>query len=150
MPYDDDSDSRGRGPRGRHRRTRTGPEPRQPAPGGRGLIEPTLINRGAHVEVVFVYQRIVIPIAAEEINAIANLQKPFAVLCSSHEVFNSFWQQINAELKEKMQSGLWIVSSARLQALLQQSGILNTSTSASPQPDAMLEHLYHVQTQQVR
>ncbi len=120
------------------------------APGGRGLIEPTLIHRGALVQVVFTYQRKIIALAAKEIQAIANLQKPFAVLCSSHEVFNSFWQQLDTESKEKMQSGLWVVSSARLQTLLQQSGIFNTSISASPQPDAMLEHLQHVQTQQVR
>lgn len=120
------------------------------APGGRGLIEPALIDRGAWVQVAFMYQRKVIPIAAEEIKSIANLRKPFAVLCSSHEVFNSFWQQLSAELKEKMQSGLWIVSSARLQTLLHQSGVLNSTISASPRPDAMLEHLMHVQTQPVR
>ena len=120
------------------------------APGGRGIIEPALIDRGALVQVAFMYQRKIIPIAAEEIEAIANLHKPFAVLCSSHEIFNSFWQQLNTELKEKMQSGLWIVSSARLQSLLQHAGVLNTTISASPQPDAMLEHLMHVQTQQVR
>ncbi len=120
------------------------------APGGRGLIEPTLIDRGALVQLAFMYQRKMIPIAAEEIEAIANLHKPFAVLCSSHEVFKSFWQQLNAELKEKMMTGLWIVSSSRLQVLLQQAGVLNSTVSASPQPDAMLEHLMHVQTQRVR
>lgn len=120
------------------------------APGGRGLIEPELVRRGALVKMVFMYQRKIILMAKKEIEAIANLQKPFAVLCSSHEVFKSFWQQLNAELKETVKSGLWIVSSARLQALLQQSGILNTTVSNSPQPDAMLEHLLHVQTQQVR
>ena len=120
------------------------------APGGRGLIEPALIDRGALVRVAFMYQRKIMPIAAEEIEAIANLHKPFAVLCSSHEVFESFWQQLNTELKEKMHTGLWIVSSVRLQTLLQQSGVLNTTVSASPQPDAMLEHWVHVQAQHLR
>ncbi len=120
------------------------------APGGRGLIEPALIDRGAWVQVAFMYQRKIIPIAAEEIKAIANLHKPFAILCSSHEVFKSFWQQLNTELKEKMIAGLWIVSSPRLQVLLQQAGVMNITVSASPQPDAMLEHLMHVQTQRVR
>jgi len=120
------------------------------APSGRGLIEPALIQRGALVQVVFMYQRKIIPITPEQIEAMHNLQAPFAILCSSHDVFNSFWQQLNAELKEKMQSGLWVVSSARLQTLLQQTGVLNTTISASPQPDAMLEHLVHVQTQHLR
>jgi uroporphyrinogen-III synthase len=120
------------------------------APGGRGLIEPALINRGAQVQAAFMYQRKIIPIALEQIQAMHNLPIPFAILCSSHEVFKSFWQQIDDPLKEKMRSGLWIISSTRLQTLLQQSGVLSTSISASPQPDAMLEHLVHVQTQQVR
>jgi uroporphyrinogen-III synthase len=120
------------------------------APGGRNLIEPALISRGAMVQVVHLYQRIIISIDPEEIKAMRRLLLPFAVLCSSHEVFKSFWQQIDPELREKMRSGIWIVSSARLQALLGQSGVLNTTISTSPQPDAMLEHLMHVQAKQVR
>lgn len=120
------------------------------APGGRGLIEPALINRGAVVQVVFMYQRKIIPIAPEQIQAMRKLQAPFAILCSSYEVFNSFWQQLDVALKEKMKSALWITSSARLQTLLQQAGVLNSTISASPRPDAMLEHLVHVQTQHLR
>lgn len=120
------------------------------APGGRGLIEPALIDRGALVRVVLMYQRKIISIEAEQIRTLYRLDLPFAILCSSHELFTSFWQQIDTELKEKMRAGLWVLSSARLQALLQQSGILNTTISSSPQPDAMLAHLIHVQTQQVR
>jgi uroporphyrinogen-III synthase len=120
------------------------------APGGRGLIEPALIDRGALVRVAFMYQRKVILLAEQQVQALQQLDLPFAVLCSSHDVFTSFWQQINPALKEKMRAGLWVLSSARLQALLQRSGIVNTTISSSPKPDAMLEHLMHVQTQQVR
>lgn len=120
------------------------------APGGRGLIEPELVKRGARVRVVHTYQRKVIPVSAEQLDAIDKLQPPFVVLCSSHEVFQSFWQQISPALQSKLLQGFWVLSSARLQALLQEAGILNTFVSPAPQPDAMLEHFMHVQMLHVR
>ncbi len=120
------------------------------APGGRGLIEATLLKRGAILHVAHTYQRKAIPIAPDELEALNQIGSPFAVLCSSHEVFKSFWRQLDSALQETMKHGLWVVSSNRLQTILQQSGISNTTISPSPQPDAMLAHLEHVQTQQVR
>lgn len=120
------------------------------APGGRGLIEPELVKRGAQVHVTHTYQRKVIPVAAKRLQTIGNLRKPFAVLCSSHEVFRSLWQQISPELREKLRQGFWVLSSARLQDLLREDGILNCTVSSSPQPEAMLEHLMHVQMLHVR
>ena len=120
------------------------------APGGRGLIEPELVKRGARVHVVHTYQRKIIPVPAEQLDAIDKLQPPFVVLCSSHEVFRSFWQQITPALQAKLRQGVWVLSSARLQALLREAGLLNTSVSPSPQPDAMLEHFMHVQMLHVR
>lgn len=120
------------------------------APGGRGIIEPTLIKRGAQVHVAHTYQRKVVPVAARRLQAIGNLHKPFAVLCSSHEVFRTLWQQITPELREKLRQGFWVLSSTRLQDLLLEDGILNSTVSPSPQPEAMLEHLVHVQMLHVR
>lgn len=120
------------------------------APGGRGLIETTLMKRGAEIHVANMYQRIAIAMPAEQLQPLQQLQLPFAVLCTSHEIFQSFWQQIDAMLKKKLASGLWIVSSVRLRELLSQAGISRLSISPSPQPEAMLAHLEHVQTQQVR
>lgn len=120
------------------------------APGGRGLIESTLVKRGAILHVAQTYQRKNIAIAANELESLKKIGTPFAVLCSSHEVFDAFWRQLDPALRESMKTGLWVVSSERLQILLRQSGILNTTISPSPQPDAMLAHLEYVQTQQVR
>jgi uroporphyrinogen-III synthase len=120
------------------------------APGGRGLIEPELVRRGALVHVAHLYRREIIPVSAEQLEGIDKLHPPFAVLCSSYEIFQSFWQQITPALQAKLQQGFWIVSSARLQVLLQKAGILHTAISPSPQPELMVAHLEHVQTQQVR
>jgi uroporphyrinogen-III synthase len=120
------------------------------APGGRGMIEPELVKRGARVHTVHTYQRKVIPVSAAQLDAISRLQPPFVVLCSSHEVFRSLWQQITPELQEKLRYGFWVISSNRLQVLLQNVGIFNSTISPSPQPDAMLEHFMHVQLLHVR
>lgn len=120
------------------------------APGGRGLIEPTLVKRGIKVHMANVYQRKTIALDAEKIQALRDLKLPFAVLCSSNEVFQSLWKQSDASLREKLKLGLWIVSSARLQDLLLESGISNSSVSHSAQPKAMLDHFIHVRTQQLR
>ncbi|MGH8049288.1 MAG: uroporphyrinogen-III synthase [Arenimonas sp.] len=120
------------------------------APGGRGLIEPALVKRGAQVFVAHTYQRKVLPVTAKQLQAIDNMPKPFAVLCSSHEVFRSLWQQITPVLQEKLRLGVWVLSSARLQDLLREDGILNSTVSPSPQPESMLEHLMHVQMLHVR
>jgi len=120
------------------------------APGGRGLIEPVLIKRGARLEVAHVYQRKTIRLKPLEIRRLEQMHSPFAVLCSSHEVFESFWQQIPPALREKLKSGRWILSSKRLQGLLEEAGIGNSSVSESARPGAMLAQVVHVQTQQVR
>jgi len=120
------------------------------APGGRGLIEPSLIQQGAKLEVAHVYQRKAMRLKPLEIRRLEQLHSPFAVLCGSHEVFESFWQQIPSTLREKLKSGPWILSSKRLQGLLEEVGIGNSSVSESARPDAMLAQLVYVQTQQVR
>jgi len=120
------------------------------APGGRGLIEPELVRRGATVNTAHLYQRGTITITPKKMRQLGKLNLPFAVLCSSYEVFESFWQQIPASVQETMKRGLWISSSSRLEGLIRTAGIVNTAVSDSARPADMLEHLVHVQTQQVR
>ncbi|MGH8110037.1 MAG: uroporphyrinogen-III synthase [Arenimonas sp.] len=120
------------------------------APGGRGLIEATLLERGAILHVTNMYRRMHIAIAENELASLQELQSPFAVLCSSQEIFSSFWQQIDPALQETLAQGLWVVSSVRLQDSLRKAGIADITVSPSPRPDAMLAHLEHVQMLQVR
>ncbi len=120
------------------------------APGGRGLIETTLLERDATVQVANLYRRIPLEMSETELEPLQDMKPPFAVLCSSQEIFQSFWHQIDLALQRKLARGLWIVSSNRLEGILKTAGILRISISASPSPDAMLAHLEHVQTQHVR
>ena len=120
------------------------------APGGRGVIEPSLIKRGAKVHICHVYRRKLVKINSKQIQGIEQVDLPFAVLCSSQEVFESFWHQIPMRAQEKMNQGLWVLSSSRLEGLIRQAGMQNTTTSESARPADMLAHLVYVQTQQVR
>jgi len=108
------------------------------APGGRGLIEATLLERDAIIQVANLYRRLHCPIPEMELELLSRLSPPFAVLCSSQEVFLSFWQQIDRALQKTLTQGLWIVSSIRLQQILIAEGISNIAISPSPNPDAML------------
>lgn len=120
------------------------------APGGRGLIEATLLERDAIIQVANMYRRVHLPIEERELESLRHLTPPFAVLCSSQEVFLSFWQQVDTALQKKLAQGLWVVSSIRLQGILHAANIPQTTVSPSPSPDAMLAHLEHVQMQHVR
>lgn len=120
------------------------------APGGRGLIESTLLERDAIIQVAHMYRRVPLKMPVMELQSLRDLQGPFAVLCSSHEVFQSFWHQIDSAQQKKLLQGLWIVSSSRLEGILKAAGIPRISISPSPSPDAMLAHLEHVQTQHLR
>lgn len=120
------------------------------APGGRGLIEAGLLERNAVIQVAHMYRRIPLPISEMEMASLQDLNLPFAVLCSSQEVFQSLWHQIDSELQKKLAQGLWVVTSARLQEVLKAAEISRITISPSPSPDAMLGHLEHVQTQHVR
>jgi uroporphyrinogen-III synthase len=117
------------------------------APGGRGLIASTLIQRGASVHTAYVYQRSPLKISAKKAQRLHHLPASFAILCSSHEVFQSFWLQMDLSLKQKLKQGLWVLSSPRLQNLLQEVGISNSTVAHSAQPEVMLAHLVHVQKQ---
>lgn len=120
------------------------------APGGRGMIEATLLERDAIIQMANVYRRVHCPISEEELELLAQLKQPFAILCSSQEVFAALWQQIDSSLQKTLAQGLWIVSSIRLQHIVSAAGISNLTISPSPSPDAMLAHLEHVQTEHVR
>lgn len=120
------------------------------APGGRGLIEASLLERDAIIQVANMYRRSQLQITETELDSLQDLKPPFAVLCSSQEVFLSFWHQIDTVLQKKLAKGLWVVSSIRLRTILHDAGMSEITISPSPNPDAMLAHLEHVQTQQVR
>lgn len=120
------------------------------APGGRGLIETTLLKRDAIVQVANLYRRIPLEMSEMELASLRDLKPPFALLCSSQEVFQSFWHQMDLALQKKLAQGLWIVSSIRLEGIVKAAGIPRTCISTSPSPAAMLAHLEHVQTQHVR
>lgn len=111
------------------------------APGGRGLLVPHLLARGAALQIAYVYERKAVRLTQQQKTRLQQIRTPFAVLCSSHEVFQALWQQLDAGLQNKLRQGFWVLSSTRLQNLLAEAGIINSTVSASPEPKAMLEHL---------
>jgi uroporphyrinogen-III synthase len=113
------------------------------APGGRGMLEPILRERGAELHIAYVYERKAVRLSNKQKACLRKISAPFAVLCSSHEVFQALWQALDADLQNKLRQGFWVVSSTRLQSLLAEAGISNSTVSPSPEPKAMLEHLQY-------
>jgi uroporphyrinogen-III synthase len=89
------------------------------APGGRGLIAPSLLARNAKLHVAEVYQRNAIAIAPSRLKLLTHTAAPTAVFCSSFEAFSALWSQLDPAQQKRMGAQHWVVSSERLAASLQ-------------------------------
>jgi uroporphyrinogen-III synthase len=93
------------------------------APGGRGVLAPGLLARGARLQIAEVYQRTPIAISAAHLKRLADIAAPAAVFCSSFETFSALWAQLDVEQQQRLGAQHWVVSSERLAARLQPHAI---------------------------
>jgi uroporphyrinogen-III synthase len=89
------------------------------APGGRGVLAPSLLTRGAQLRVAEVYQRTPIAISAARLKQLADIAAPAAVFCSSFEAFSALWPQLDVTQQQRLGAQHWIISSEQLAARLQ-------------------------------
>ncbi|MBP7370980.1 MAG: uroporphyrinogen-III synthase [Arenimonas sp.] len=101
------------------------------APHGRGLLEQTLAERGAHLHIALVYRRQALQLTAKQLARIDQLSVNTALLVSSQRAFEHFWQQLSEPRKAIIKSAICIVSSTRLLEYLQSLGLSRIVCSGS-------------------
>lgn len=108
------------------------------APGGRGVLEPTLRERGANVIRANVYQRTAIALTARQRARLHDtLQQPqrVALALSSGEALQALLQQAPPSALKQV---LVLAASARLAQQAREAGFTRIATASSARPAALL------------
>lgn len=113
------------------------------APGGRGLIEAVLRDRGARVVRADVYRRERVDIRRSRFAALQRLATPCVLLVTSGEALAAFLDQVPAALALRLAAGPVVVSSERLEVLVREAGFARVSRAASAQPADLLAAAAH-------
>ena len=108
------------------------------APGGRGVIAPTLAARGARVRRAEVYARIPVapsPVALARLRA---LDGPACLALSSGEALQRLLQSLPAGLLSRLRQARVLAASQRLAALARASGFTDIRLAADARPASLL------------
>ena len=84
------------------------------APGGRGLLVPSLRERGARVEQIAVYQRLPPRLGARHFHDLASASRPWLSLISSSVALGYLMHALPEDLRTRWQHEALVVSSPRL------------------------------------
>lgn len=104
------------------------------APGGRGLLAPTLTERGAEMRAVHVYRRLPPRWRRAQLDAVLAALPPAATLLSSAEALGHLTTRLPPEVRRHLQALPLIVSSERLSARAREAGFDDIRVAASPAP----------------
>ncbi len=102
------------------------------APGGRGMLEPVLRERGAEVCRADVYRRACGRIGRRHADAIVQADRPLAVLVTSGEALDCALAALPPSPRVRLLAALAVTSSERLQHRAEQCGFERTVLAASP------------------
>ena len=111
------------------------------APGGRGLLDAGLRERGARVLRAEVYRRQTMPLAAARRRALAALPARSALLLSSGEALAVLWQALDAPGRAQLIQRPCVVASARLAAQARALGFTRLLHADNAQPPSLLKAL---------
>ncbi len=107
------------------------------APGGRGMLAPTLQQRGARIVRADVYRRVPLRLRASSIQALS-LALPRSVLAlSSAEALTLVLQQLPAELVAAWQQRPVVASSDRMLDAARAAGFMHGMRAAGPLPQQL-------------
>ncbi|KHL54276.1 uroporphyrinogen-III synthase, partial [Xanthomonas euvesicatoria] len=107
------------------------------APGGRGMLAPTLQQRGARIVRADVYRRVPLRLRASSIQALS-LALPRSVLAlSSAEALTLVLQQLPAELVAAWQQRPVVASSDRMLDAAHAAGFVHGMRAAGPLPQQL-------------
>lgn len=113
------------------------------APGGRGVIETELRERGARVWRADVYRRERVAIQPARLAALERLDSEHVLLVSSGEALTAFLDQLPADLMARLAAAPTVVSSARLEALVRGAGLDCVTRADSARPADLLAAAAH-------
>lgn len=101
------------------------------APGGRGVLQARLRERGAKVRQVNVYQRVPARLDRRHVQALEQLREPGYLLLSSGETLCCLQQALDASAWRRLRATRAVVSSTRLRQQMQQAGFDRVSVADS-------------------
>lgn len=102
------------------------------APGGRGLLAPTLRERGAHVRRADVYERDATAPSARAIAQLRAMDGPAALALTSAEALTSVLAALPPDAAAILRSARAIAASERLAALARDHGFENVIVARGP------------------
>lgn len=108
------------------------------APGGRGVIAPTLAARGAEVRRADVYERVPVAPASRAVAALRALDRPAALALSSGEALQQVLARLPEDAAARLRGAQVIAASARLATLACECGFDDVVQAAGPQPRALV------------
>ncbi len=104
------------------------------APGGRGMIAPQVMARGAQLLRVDVYDRVPLQLGSATLDRLQALHGSTVLAVSSGEALRSVLPQLPAELLARWQQAPVVAASARLADLARELGFTSCHVAAGPLP----------------
>lgn len=108
------------------------------APGGRGLIAPTLAARGAQVLRAEVYARVPVAPSPRVLAQLRGLDGPAWLALSSGEALQRLLQSLPDALLPRLRQARVVAASARLAAQAQAAGFADVHVAADARPASLL------------
>lgn len=107
------------------------------APGGRGLLAPTLAARGTRVDRADIYQRVPLPLPASALARLAALQAPACLALGSEQALRLVLPQLPPPALHALQGAAVAAASPRLAGLARELGWQRVVVAGSPRPAAL-------------
>lgn len=108
------------------------------APGGRGLIAPTLAARGAQVLRAEVYARVAVAPSPQALARLRALPGPLCLALSSGEALQRILDALPADLLARLRGARVLAASERLAQLARASGFGDVRVAADARPASLL------------
>lgn len=107
------------------------------APGGRGLLAPTLADRGAQVVRADVYARMPVPLRPAALARLDAAAAPLALALSSEDALRRVLAQLPEVLAVRLRDSLAVAAGPRLAGIARELGWERVVVAGSPRPAAL-------------
>jgi uroporphyrinogen-III synthase len=111
------------------------------APGGRGLLEPALRERGFQVQTLHLYRREPARLDARHLRALRECSPPLGLLLSSGEALDNVLAPLDADARARLLQATVAASSTRLAERARALGFARVVPADGPDPTALVRSL---------